>query len=72
MEIDYEFIIYLFKIKVGIGSFFQCLCVNLWIYVDFIVVFIFFFRWIKNYKGSSFFLVVLKEWMIRVFVLIRG
>lgn len=72
METDYESTIYLFKIKVGIGSFLQCLCVNLWIYADFIVVLIFFPRWTKNHKGSSFPLVVLKERTIRVPALTRG
>ena len=54
METDYESTIYLFKIKVGIGSFLQCLCVNLWIYADFIVVLIFFSQMDKEPQRQQF------------------
>lgn len=68
---DYECIINLFEMKVGLGSFIQCLYVrvNTSCHADSILCV---FRWTKNHKSSSFPLVVLKERTIKVPALTRG
>ena len=69
--IDYECLISLFEMKVGLGSFIQWLYVrvNTLCHADSILCV---FRWTKNHKSSSFPLVVLKERTIKVPALTRG